>query len=65
MTLVQLCSKNCSTKCLDFSCLNQNDFDFETREGFLRKTIVAASVFQNFALHPYSEYISLPLIEII
>ena len=25
-----------------------------TREGFLRKNIVAVSFFQNFAIHPYS-----------
>ena len=36
-----------------------------TREGFLRKNIVAVSFFQNCAIHPYSSYISFPLNEII
>ena len=38
-----------------------------TREGFLRKNIVAVSFFQNCAIHQYSEYIyrSFPLNEII
>ena len=40
---------------------------FLTREGFLRKNIVAVSFFQNCAIHPYSYsyYISFPLNEII
>ena len=39
----------------------------ETREGFLRKNIVAVSFFQNCAIHQYSlyMYISFPLNEII
>ena len=37
----------------------------ETREGFLRKNIVAVSFFKNCAIHPYSSYISCPLNEII
>ena len=38
-----------------------------TREGFLRKNIVAVSFFQNCAIHQYSlyMYISFPLNEII
>ena len=36
-----------------------------TREGFLRKNIVAVSFFQNCAIHPYSLYISFQLNEII
>ena len=36
-----------------------------TREGFLRKNIVAVSVFQNCAIHPYSLYISFQINEII
>ena len=36
-----------------------------TREGFLRKNIVAVLFFQNCAIHPYSSYISFPLNKII
>ena len=32
----------------------ENDRYTETREGFLRKNIVAVSFFQNYAIHPYS-----------
>ena len=41
------------------------EYTLLTREGFLRKNIVAVSFFQNCAMHPYSQYISFPLNEII
>ena len=41
------------------------EITLKTREGFLRKNIVAVSFFQNCAIHPYSSYISFPLNEII
>ena len=40
-------------------------YTMKTREGFLRKNIVAVSFFQNCATHPYSTYIPCPLNEII
>ena len=45
--------------CIDTNCANtciqvKDENYTETREGFLRKNIVAASFFQNCAIHPYS-----------
>ena len=43
-----------TAKCLNNISKTKQQFLYLTREGFLRKNIVAVSFFQNCAIHQYS-----------
>ena len=59
--------RECPLVRLNKPVLDLNVVQFETREGFLRKNLVAVSCFQNCAIYQYSYYmyLSFPLNEII